>query len=163
MSRMTKDGIDLIKSFEGCAFQAYQDQEGRWTLGWGRARGIKQGDTCTQNEANLWLMEDIAIFEALVLHCVQNVTLTDNQLSALISFTFNVGIGKPTIKDGFEYLKMGGPSTMLKCILAGDFNGAAEEFPKWDWEAGKQCGGLYRRRMAEKLLFEKPDVTNGNS
>jgi lysozyme len=160
MSRVTKEGIDLIKGFEGCALRAYQDQEGRWTLGWGRARGIKRGDTCTVEQANLWLMEDIAIFEALVLHCVENVALSDNEVSALTSFTMNVGLGKVGEKDGFEVLKSGEPSTLLKLILEGDMEGAADEFIKWDFVGGHQCGGLYRRRVAEQRLFLKPDGPN---
>lgn len=64
-------------------------------------------------------------------------------------FAFNVGsdIDADTIAEGL------GDSTLLKKLNAGDYSGAANEFTKWCRNDGKKMLGLYRRRMAEKLLF----------
>ena len=154
--RTTAEAVLLIRSFETCSLVAYQDSGGRWTLGWGRARGVKKNDTCTQEQADAWFLEDLAEFEMLVLACIP-VHLTDNQFSALVSFVFNVGLGYKGIKDGFKVLMSGEPSTMLTCLVASDFAGAAAEFPRWDKVSGIPSTGVLRRRMAEQALFLKPD------
>lgn len=150
--RTNTAGMALIREFEGCDLNAYQDQEGRWTIGWGRARGIKAGDSCTQAEADLWQLEDVAEFERLLCNCLPGVRLNDNQFSALVSFCYNVGLGSPK-KDGFMVLKNGETSTLRKCLLKGDFTGAAAEFLKWDKVGGKPSAGIRRRRQAEQALF----------
>ena len=67
-----------------------------------------------------------------------------NQISALVSFAFNVGV--------FAFQK----STMLRKINKGDYAGASEEFARWKFiEGGKESPGLVRRRAAEKELFLK--------
>src|ERR1035437_5044067 len=153
--RMTKDGIALVQSFESCSLAAYRDVTGKLTIGWGRSRGVSEGDTCTQDQADAWLAEDLAFFELAVLACVGvgKVTLTDNHLSALISFCFNVGLGYKGVKDGFKTLKSGEPSTMLECLLKREFEWAAAEFPKWSKAGGVECAGILRRRLAEQKLF----------
>lgn len=152
---MTTEGLDLIKSFESCALTAYWDEHGScWTIGWGRARGIKEGDTITQAEADEFLDQDVRAFSLIVAHLVPG-PLTDNQFSALVSFCYNVGLGYAGVKDGFQMLKAGGPSTMLAKLWDGDYAGAAAEFPKWDKAGGAESAGLLRRRLAEQALFLK--------
>jgi len=77
------------------------------------------------------------------------VTVNQNQFDALVCFAFNVGsdIDADSIAEGL------GDSTLLKKLNAGDYAGAANEFTKWCRNDGKKMLGLYRRRMAEKLLF----------
>ena len=147
----------MIKKFEGLVLHAYRDRGGIWTIGYGRARGVHPDGVCTSEQAEAWLLEDIEEVERLLLARIPTY-LTDNQLSALVSFVYNVGMGYVGHKDGFEVLKCGGPSTMLECILEGDFAGAAEEFPKWDDVNGQPCDGIRRRRVAEQALFVKPDT-----
>ena len=153
--RTTSEGVLLIKGFENCSLTAYRGKDGIWTIGWGRARGVKEGDTCIQAQADQWFLEDLAEFERLVLACIP-VNLTDNQLSALVSFVFNVGLGYKGIKDGFKVLMSGEPSTMLKCLVASNFADAGAEFPRWDKVSGVPCAGILRRRLAEQALFLKP-------
>lgn len=162
--RTTKEGFDLIKSFEGCALTAYQDQEGIWTIGWGHTRNVAAGQTCDETAATGWLYDDISIAEYELGLLLPLDTLTDNQVSALVSFYYNVGPGEENVKDGFRVLKDGSPSTMLKCLRARNFLCAAEEFPKWANAGGHPSAGLMRRRLAEQALFmaspgpEVPDV-----
>ena len=153
--RTTTEGQALIKSFESCSLTAYRDQGGRWTLGWGRARGIGAGDTCTQDQADAWFLEDLAEFEMLVQNCVPGDTMGPNQFSAITCFTYNVGLGQKGVKDGFYVLANGEPSTIRTCILAEDYPAAAVEFPKWNHVGGMVSAGLIRRRAAEQALFLK--------
>jgi lysozyme len=159
--RTTAEGIALVKGFEGCRLSAYKDMEGRVTLGWGRAHGVQMGDTCTQEQADAWLLEDLQVAENLVLGCLGGVPVTDNQLSALTSFVFNVGLGEAGVKDGFYELKTGGSSTMLKCLLEQDFAEAAAQFPYWSHAGNVLVPGLLKRRLAERDLFERPDTADG--
>lgn len=149
------DAIPLIKEFEHSSLTAYQDQGGIWTIGWGRARGVRAGDTCSALQAEGWLLEDAQFFETAVLGCVGKVTLSKNQLAALTSFCFNVGLGYKGVKSGFKELIIGGPSTMLVRLRAKDFPRAAEEFLRWDKVGGAPSAGLLRRRQAERALFLK--------
>ena len=50
--KTSEEGIELIKHFEGCRLEAYKCSAKVWTIGWGHTRGVKEGDTCTQEEAD---------------------------------------------------------------------------------------------------------------
>jgi lysozyme len=63
------------------------------------------------------------------------------QFDAFVSFSFNVGIG--------AFSK----STLLKKFRAGDIEGAAKEFARWNKGGGKVLKGLVRRRVEEAKLF----------
>lgn len=152
--RTNAEGLLLIKDFEDCRLEAYQDQGGVWTIGFGHTKNVRPDDVWTQEQADAAFLEDVAEIERLVLACIP-VQLTDNQLSALVSFVFNVGLGYKGIKDGFLTLKSGDPSTLIMRLRAADFAGAAAEFPKWCKVAGISNDGLRRRRMAEQALFLK--------
>jgi lysozyme len=133
-------GTALIKSFETCQLVAYQDQRGRWTLGWGHAEGVRQGDTCTQEQADAWFLTDTAWACKAIMNEV-DVALTQNQFDALTSFTFNVGA------SAFA------SSTLLRYLNQSLWTAAANEFDRWDHVNGVTNAGLQRRRAAEKALF----------
>ncbi len=154
MGRCTTEGIELIKGSEGCDLIAYRGQDGIWTIGFGHTHGVHQDATCTEDQAYEWLNEDIEITEDILGRCLE-VHVNDNQWSALTSFCFNVGFGCIGHKDGFHTLKNGDPSTMLKLLNAGDYSGAANEFPKWDHINGVISQGLLNRRLRERALFLK--------
>lgn len=156
--RMTKEGLALIRRFESCALTAYQDQGRIWTIGWGHTKDVQPGDTCDQLQADAWLLEDAAEAERLILAAMGDSPITDNQLSALVSFVYNIGPGKRGQRAGLIELKSGQPSTLLKCLRKGDIGGAADEFPKWDFANGMYSEGLLKRRMAEQSLFLTPEV-----
>lgn len=142
MTRMVNDaGVALVREFEGCRLDAYRCPAGIPTIGYG-ATGpdIRMGMKWTQEEADERLAEDLARFaegvERLVL-----VDLTDNQFAALVSFAYNVGLGA-----------LAG-STLLRKLNAGDYEGAADQFPRWNKGGGRVLPGLVRRRAAERDLF----------
>ena len=160
--RTTPAGIALIKRFEGCELTAYQDPVGIWTIGYGCTHGVGPGDMISQAEADIRLIHDICEFEALVLGLVVS-ELTDNQLSALVSFVYNVGLGHPGQKSGFQYLIGGAPSTLIRLLNAGEMDQAANQFGMWVSAGGKPFPGLVTRRNAEKQLFLTPDEPEGAS
>ncbi|MBD8109108.1 lysozyme [Erwinia persicina] len=138
-------GLELIKHFEGLQRKAYLCPAGVWTIGYGHTGGVQSGDEISTEQADLFLLQDIAASEYAVNRYV-TVPLTQHQFDALVSFTFNLGSGNLHT------------STLLKKLNAGDYSGAAEEFQRWVNAGGKKMAGLVRRREAEKSLFMEPDV-----
>jgi lysozyme len=142
--KTSQAGLDFIAEHEGLELTAYPDPGSGgepWTIGVGRAHGVKQGDTCTKHEALQWLAEDVETAEKAVLRMV-DVPLSQNQFDALVSFVFNCGAGN------FE------KSTLLKLLNAGDYDGAKGQFPRWNKAAGREMAGLTKRRHAEAALFD---------
>lgn len=134
------DGKSIVRKFEGCKLTAYLCPAGIPTIGYGHTHNVKLGDTCTQQQADEWLEDDFFYATSDVKAAVK-VPLTDNQLDALASFVFNLGVRKLI------------QSTLLKKLNAKDYTGAANEFDKWVFAAGKKLNGLIARRAAEKALF----------
>ena len=133
-------GLAIIKEFEGCKLSAYQDGGGIWTCGYGHISGVNSATTCGPELAEKWLLEDLEITENLVSNEI-TIPLSDNQFSALVSFTFNEGIGhlhRSTIKEELEQK---------------NYEGAADAILMWDKIRGCRSPGLDRRRQAERLLF----------
>lgn len=161
--------LSIIKNAEGCRNKAYLDNKrGRvWTIGYGHTKDVKEGDTCTQEQANAWLITDVTDAENTVKQAV-NVPLSQARFDALVSFVFNVGRGRIGGPSGFVTLKNGGPSTLLRLINNGEFgsynpktgeaSGAAAEFLKWTKDEGVVLGGLVRRRETEVILFSGNNV-----
>lgn len=138
---INKNGIDLIKAYEGCKLKAYKDTVGIITQGWGHTGSdLVFPSTITQEKADAWLLSDLKRFEDGVSKLV-TVKLTDNEFSALVCFVYNVGLG------AFK------SSTMLKLLNAGEKEDASNEFNRWNKASGKVVAGLTARRLAEKTLF----------
>lgn len=134
---------EIIKEHEGLRLKAYPDPGSGgvpWTLGFGHTKGVKKGDTCTKEQAEQWLTEDMAEAYAVVDKAVK-VPLTEKQRDALCSFVFNVGGG------AFQ------KSTMLKLLNQGKYSEAAAQFPRWTFASGKSMRGLVIRRGKERALF----------
>lgn len=138
--KTSERGLALIRQFEGLRLSAYQDSVGVWTIGYGTTRGVKPGQVITKSEADALLRADVQRFEVEVSRLV-NVPVSQNQWDALISFTYNLGAANLE------------SSTLLRLLNAGDYAGAAEQFPRWNKAGGKALKGLVSRRAAERALF----------
>lgn len=153
--KLSDAGAKLIKSFEGCKLTAYPDPKtggDPWTIGWGHTgRDVKKGMTITQQQADDLFRQDVAPFENIVNDGIK-VSLTQGQFDAMVSIVFNVGQGG-SAKDGIMHLKSGNPSTLVRKLNAGDYQGAADEFPKWCSPGSNVEAGLKRRRNAERAMF----------
>ncbi len=143
-------GIELIKKYEGCVLKAYKCPSGVWTIGYGHTNGVKSGMKITKVQALNYLKQDLSVFEKVVTNYVK-VPLNQNQFDALVSFLFNCGSGA---------LKT---STLLKKLNSCDYNGAANEFLKWNKSNGKVLNGLVRRRQEEKELFLKTNYLSNKT
>ncbi len=135
-------GATLIKKYESCQLSAYMPTpEDVPTIGFGHTRGVAMGDTCTQEQADAWFLEDIAWVEDCVNRAVTSV-LTQNEFDALCSLCFNIGC------------KAFSGSTLVKRLNNSDYE-IENEFHKWNKQGGKELAGLTRRRGAEAALFEE--------
>jgi lysozyme len=148
---LTVAGANLIKHYEGCLkkvggyYQPYHCPAGVLTICWGHThhhgREFNADSRWTMEECNQAFLEDMGTFERAVRKLVK-VPLEPWQFDALVSFCYNCGEGNLA------------KSTLLKKVNAGDFEGAALEFHKWNKGGGKVLAGLTRRRASESLLFQ---------
>lgn len=136
---MTKEGIEMIKSFEGCRLEAYKCQAGVWTIGYGHTQGVCAGMRITQEEADRLLASDLAKFETGVRNILGSAScMAENKVDALVSFAFNIGLG--AFKN----------STLVKKIKqADDVEAICKQFLCWRFAGGKTSKGLLRRRVSE--------------
>lgn len=146
--RINKAGLQLIKDFEGLRLEPYNCSANVPTIGWGSTfyeNGVKVKLTdpkITKERAEQLLINTINGFEAKLNKTLQGIVLNDNQYSALVSFSFNLGIGNLQ------------KSTLLKLVKIHPNNPQiAKEFLKWNKAGGKVLNGLTRRREAESKLY----------
>ena len=138
----SKMGLQLTERFEGCRLESYPDTGGVWTIGYGHTHGVHPGMTCTPEQAQSWLEQDIQAATDAVNRLV-TVSLKQPEFDALVDFVFNLGVG--------AFAR----STMLKDINAGYLAAAALQFPLWDRDAGRVLAGLLHRRLAEQAEFNE--------
>jgi lysozyme len=149
---------DLIKAFEGCHNTPYLCPAKLWTIGYGhvlypeqaRLKANERPSYPLKPEHNrVWdadeidaiLQKDLSRFCDGVSRLCPAATDNDNHRDAMVSFCFNVGIGSLQA------------STLRMKYNRGDFEGAADEFLRWNKSNGVILRGLQRRREAERALF----------
>ena len=149
---------DLIKAFEGCHSTPYLCPAKLWTIGYGHVLYPEQARLKADerpayplkpehnrvwdaDEIDALLQEDLQRFEAGVLRLCPAAADNDSHFDAIVSFSFNVGLGNLQA------------STLRMKYNRGDFEGAADEFLKWRKSNGVVLRGLERRREAERALF----------
>lgn len=144
--------VDLVKRFEGLVTRAYKCPAGVLSVGYGHTgHDVVPFMIITEEEAENLLKKDLRKFESKLNYSLSHdhVVLNQNQFDACISFIFNLGF------SAFIF------STLYKKLKAGDYTGAADEFPRWvyitkyvDGEKVKiRIKGLETRRRAERELF----------
>ncbi len=140
--KLSQNGIDLIKSFEGLRLKAYPDIGGVPTIGYGTTGpDIKLGMTITEVKAEELLRVDVAVFERGVSDLVK-VAINQNEFDALVSFSYNVGLSALQSSTLLRLLNDGSDRTIV-----------ASEFLRWNKVGDKPIEGLTRRRKAERDLF----------
>jgi lysozyme len=139
--KLSEEGIKHIQAEEALRTEAYQDERGIWTIGYGHTGPeVKPGSKITVEQADEYFRKDVEHFENAVQSSV-TAELTQQQFDSLVSFTYNVGEGN---------LKK---STLLKKLNSGDSKGAGEEFDKWVRAGDHVSKGLVSRRDREKRIF----------
>lgn len=140
---ISNNGLALIKKFEGCKLTAYKpiSTEKYWTIGYGHyGSDVKQGQTITQSQADTYLKSDCATAEKAVNRYNDKYYWNQNQFDALVSFTFNCGVGN------LNMLLNNGSRTIAEI---------SAKITAYNKAGGKVLQGLVNRRAAEKELFDK--------
>lgn len=134
-------GLDIIKAHEGLRLTPYKDPVGKLTVGYGHTgEDVTPDMQITENDAEEMLQGKVGALEQSLRQVVK-VPVSNEQFSALVSLGYNIG---------FNNLKN---STLMNKLNQGDYDGAAEEFSRWDKAGGKTLPGLAKRRDEEKDLF----------
>ena len=158
-------GVEVIKRFEGFRENAYQDEGGVWTIGYGSTEAalgyaVTPGMKISESEANTLLIDHLNNVYVPAVKRYVNPTLfndegrviitagvTQGEFDAMVSFVYNAGPGNFS------------SSTLLKKFNAGDHDGAAKEFLVWNKVTNKETGkkevsaGLTVRRQEEMEIF----------
>ncbi|MFT4091008.1 MAG: glycoside hydrolase family protein [Asticcacaulis sp.] len=145
--KVSRTGVELIKSFEGFRPKATRLIDGRWSIGYGHTYSAREGAQVSVKDA-----EDLLRFDLLAvvdgLNDLVHTPVNQNQFDALVSFVFNIGL------EAFEQ------SEILRGINEGRLADAAQAIDSW---ASTEYNGqtyvltpLVRRRAAEKALFLTP-------
>lgn len=112
-----------------------------WTIGYGSTGAdIGPNTVWTLEQVRQRYTEQSAAFMRQVAAAV-TVPTSPMQLAMLTSLAYNIGI------SAFR------SSTLLRLLNAGDYVGAAEQFPRWNKAQGKVLAGLVARRAAERANF----------
>lgn len=137
-------GLGLIKNFEGCSYKAYRLKGERYyTIGYGHSfdDSITKDTVWNQKQCDDALRKDLARFEAYVTkYACSKFELNENQFSALVSYTYNRGVG------GLQQLLRNSSSIQQLSNNIVVYWGSAEKYKN----------GLIRRRKVEKMLFDTP-------
>lgn len=136
--KISREGIVLIKSFEGFRPRAVQRAEGGWIIGYGHTLSAREGATVSEGDAELLLRYDLLPIEKSVNDAAAGA-VNQHQFDALVSFGFSVG------RERFE------TSDVLARLIGGAPGEAAEAMMAWP-AADAPSAGL-RRRAAERALF----------
>jgi lysozyme len=156
--KVSKEAIEGIKKDEGVRTKPYRCPALLWTVGVGHVIDqnhirVKFDDrknlpipdgwdrVLSMAEVDAILAADLATFERGVLRLCPG-GLTQGRFDALVSFSFNVGLGNLQ------------RSTIRMKHNRGDFEGAAESFMAWTKAGGKELPGLVKRRKHERALYE---------
>jgi len=139
-------GLEIIKRYEGWSSKPYKCPAARWTIGWGATWNIK-GKPVTSKHPPINKKQGTALLKRELHHVEKaigkliTVELTENMFSSLCSFSFNVGTGNLQ------------RSTLRMILNRGQYEDAADEFPKWRRANGRILKGLVKRRASERELF----------
>lgn len=165
--KLSAVGAALMHRYEGCRNKPYLCPAHIWTIGYGhvlyqeqirlpmvrlpeketpmirKEMPLKPEDNrvWTKEEINELFRADVATFERGVLRLVPGVVGRQGSFDALVSISFNFGLGNLQ------------RSTIRMKANRGDWEGAAEAFMAWTKGGGKVLPGLVRRRVAERELF----------
>ena len=143
--KISQNGLNLIKQYEGLRLSAYKDPAGIPTIGYGHTKNVVLGQKITEEKAEALLLEDLVIAQTKVSKLDSIYHWNQNEYDALVSFVFNIGSLTALTKFGSR-TKEQIASKMLLYVNAG----------------GKKMQGLVNRRKAEHDLFvsevPKPNI-----
>jgi lysozyme len=134
--------VDVLRDREKFRGIAYRDQGDVWTIGYGTTKAVRMGQTCTREQAEVWLRRDVATAERIVSRL--GATLSQNQFDALVMFAYNTG----TL--GVK---------LAAALRAGEFGAVPDAMAEWVFVTDRSTGrkirsnGLIARRAEEIAIF----------
>ena len=146
--KVSKECLKMLAHHEGVRQKPYKCPAGLWTVGVGHLIGDGKtlpdswNKTFTLDEVYDILAKDVVRFERGVNKYI-TVPLRQNEFDALVSFSFNLGLG---------VLQR---STLRQALNRGDKEGAIASLLKYNKAGGKVLKGLDNRRKDEAALFRK--------
>lgn len=138
--------VDFVKRWESCRLRAYQDGAGVWTIGYGHTRDVHPGDTCTQEQADEWVVDELVEYGEGLSRYITRAP-RQNQFDGLLSLAYNCGI------DAI------GMSGVMARHNAGLFDECGERFLMWNRSGGVVVRGLTKRRAAERDVYASGDYS----
>jgi lysozyme len=140
--KINDKGLALIKRSEGLRLDSYRDAVGIATVGFGHTGpDVRIPMTITPGEAERLLHQDLARFENGVTNCLAGCPTNSDQFSAMVSLSYNIGLGNFAT------------STVLKRHKLGQYAGAANAFLLWNKAGSRVLPGLVKRREEERSLY----------
>lgn len=131
--------VTCVSGFEGLRTAAYSDPVGIPTICFGETKGVRLGQRATVDECKGMLADSLEIANRGVDSCVRTY-LPDTRRAALVSMTYNIGVGNFC------------GSTLVRKLNAGDTRGACDEMSRWNRAKGIVLPGLTKRREAERQM-----------
>lgn len=153
--KISKKGLDLVKEFEGLHLEAYKDEVGVWTIGYGITNAdksitgvtIRKGLKITREKAEKWLEESLnKKYAPKVTKYNSKYKWNQNEFDALVSFAYNIGSIDGLTANG----------SRSKSVIS-------NKMLKYNKAGGRVYNGLTRRRKAERELFLTPVEKQGYS
>lgn len=139
--------LKKLRQFEGCKLTAYKDAKGIPTIGVGHTRGVAMGQHISQEQADIYLREDVAGTERYLNKLP--VTLSQNQFDALVSLVFNIGQGAFSESTLWWRIRSGQAEKDIR-----------REWLRWVYSGKQKLAGLVKRRKWEAdLYFSSPSPT----
>ena len=136
--KVSREGVVLIKSFEGFRPRAVRDEDGRWVIGYGHTASAREGLTVSEADAELLLQYDLLpVVKAL--NDQVSAKLNQHQFDALASFAISVGVERFLASDVFQRLNAGRPGEAADALIG--------------WPEKTAPDARLRRRAAERALF----------
>ena len=148
MMKTTERLLQQLMRMEGLRLKAYRDAAGVPTIGYGHTKGVRMGDRITEDWARQLLRQDVAEVERQVK--AMRVASSEGQLDALVSFAYNVGIGRLRQSTLLRRIREGGTKLQIQ-----------REFKRWVYAGGRRLRGLELRREWEaNRFFESEPLTD---
>ena len=137
--------IPGVRHWEGRSLRAYQDIVGVWTICDGVTDGVKPGDQATPADCDARLMRELRLHAEGLSACIDDpveVLIPRQTAAALLSWTYNVGVGAAC------------GSTLVRYLNAGNWARVCPELSRWTRAGGQVIRGLVNRRAAERADCE---------
>ncbi|MDO9076751.1 MAG: lysozyme [Brevundimonas sp.] len=136
--KVSREGMVLIKSFEGFRPRAVQEEDGRWIIGYGHTASAREGLTVAEADAELLLQYDLMPVVKALNEQVHS-PLNQHQFDALASFAVSVGVDRFLASDVLQRLNEGQAGQAADALIG--------------WPEDASADARLRRRAAERALF----------